>query len=204
MFYREASRPVRGQYLRVWAQPPGWVFHGFLVVPTAALLWAASAPVGDFLLTVSSVFALAVAAFIWNVRVALATWVRVRWSWWFPVAPLVGALVAGLVVADVPRPVRWDLSRGAFESVVVGLPPASADAEWHDIDVPTWVGAYRIIGAYRVGTAVIFYEETGALFDDAGFAYLPDGPDPALANGSFESPRYHHLDGPWYTWVAGW
>ena len=42
------------------------------------------------------------------------------------------------------------------------------------------------------------------LRDDADFAYLPDGPNPSLENGSFESPAFKRLGGGWYSWTASW
>jgi hypothetical protein len=48
------------------------------------------------------------------------------------------------------------------------------------------------------------YEATGDFLDDAGFAYLPDGPDPELGNGSFEVPQFVHLSGDWYSFTSSW
>jgi hypothetical protein len=51
---------------------------------------------------------------------------------------------------------------------------------------------------------VIIYESTGLFFDDAGFAYLPHGPDDRLGNGAFEAPSFRSLGGGWYSWTASW
>jgi hypothetical protein len=47
--------------------------------------------------------------------------------------------------------------------------------------------------------------KTGSLFDDADFAYLPNGPLPAIethASLVMKSPTYTHLAGPWYSWTV--
>lgn len=51
---------------------------------------------------------------------------------------------------------------------------------------------------------VVFYDSVGAFIDDAGFAYLPDGPSPDMANGSFENPQWFALGNHWYAWTASW
>lgn len=39
----------------------------------------------------------------------------------------------------------------------------------------------------------------------AGFAYLPDGPDPAQLDPVSNFPMtYEHLAGNWYTWASHW
>nr|MDT0664056.1 hypothetical protein [Micromonospora sp. DSM 115978] len=72
------------------------------------------------------------------------------------------------------------------------------------IATPTQLGSYQILYAYQVGDAVFFYEANGAGFDDAGFAYLPNGPDASFENTLFEAPSYNKLGGPWYSWTASW
>jgi hypothetical protein len=109
------------------------------------------------------------------------------------VAPVAGALVWGALAVDAPLRARWLASRPAFEAAV-----ESAGAD------DGRIGLFSIRHVRRDGEAVIFTEANGAFFDDAGFAYLPDGPHPGLENGSFESPQYTHLGGPWYSWAAGW
>ncbi len=57
---------------------------------------------------------------------------------------------------------------------------------------------------WRVEGGVIFYDKVGSLFDDAGFAYLADGPSTELENGLFENPQFRSLGGGWYAWTASW
>lgn len=66
------------------------------------------------------------------------------------------------------------------------------------------LGLYQVTSVWRVEAGVLFYEKTGALSDDAGFAYLPDGPSPDVENGLFESPRFRRLGEGWYAWTASW
>jgi len=71
---------------------------------------------------------------------------------------------------------------------------------------PQRIGTYGILAWERVDQGVIFWESHGALspFNDAGFAYLPNGPSDGLQNGSFEDPHFRSLGGSWYAWTASW
>lgn len=76
------------------------------------------------------------------------------------------------------------------------------------VSVPGWdfflgVGAgWVLVGFVVVWCARGFYEGT-ALFDEAGFAYLPDGPT-AEVQQSLESPTFRSLGGGWYAFTARW
>ena len=85
------------------------------------------------------------------------------------------------------------------------LPADPAEAEWY-VDVPEVIGSYEITQAERVPGGVIFEAASSCgLFDDAGFGWFPNGPDAsALNSGSFESPTFSHIRGPWRTWCASW
>jgi hypothetical protein len=195
------SGPV-GRFL---PRAPWRVFHVVVLVASAVLLWAYSYPGVSLLLLAVAVGVWGLAVLAWLVWVAMFGIGRRRWSWWFVPAPLVGVLVVTLVVVDVPLRARWAMSRAAFEAVVATLPPAGqAGQEWVSVAVPARIGGYRITSAVVAPDAVIFWEATGSGLDDAGFAYLPDGPKPTLENGSFEAPSFKHLDGVWYSWTASW
>jgi len=87
------------------------------------------------------------------------------------------------------------------------LRPEAADPAPNDsgvLDGPGRLGWFDIDRVSREGDVVLLFEHDGALLDNAGFAYLPDGPDPDLENGTFESPSYTHLGGPWYAFTASW
>jgi hypothetical protein len=104
--------------------------------------------------------------------------------------------VLALLFLDAPLEARWALSRSAFEDVV------EVPGERGSVDQPQRIGLYQIRRVSRVGDALIFYEQSGAFINEAGFAYLPDGREPV--NGAFESPVFEHLGGSWYTWTASW
>jgi hypothetical protein len=122
--------------------------------------------------------------------------VALRWA----VAPLMLSLVLVLLWTSVPLRARWRLSEGAFEDVV-------AQIEAHPENVRTAsgdIGLYTIISVEVVEGGILFTDSEGSGSDDAGFAYLPDGPHDGLENGGFEAPCFVHLDGPWYAWTASW
>lgn len=189
---------------------PWWPFHLTVAVPAMALLYSVSLPgIGLVTFLVASGTLLAAAA-VWLIRGLAFVSARRRGiargsSAWFLVAPLGGVLVLALVLGSVPLRVRWAMSESDFESWADRAPPESEVSEIVRFDVPSRIGLYRIRQAYRQGEAVIFYEARGSgIVDDAGFAYLPHGPFPQLVSGSFESPTFRHLSGPWYAWTASW
>lgn len=172
---------------------PRWGFHLAVTALAGWLLWSASFPGSDFFSATAAGFGLCLAAVVWLVKLVLS--VRRRsLSWWFAVAPIGALAVVALLAVDAPLQARWELSRPAFEAAVQDPAP----------DVGSRIGLYEIISVEPIPGGVLFYEAHGAFLDDAGFAYLPGGPTPELENGGFESPRYHHLGGPWYAFTASW
>lgn len=193
-----------------FVRAPGVWFHALVAVLALVLLYLHSVPGWpNFAAWGVVVLALVLAAGVWVARAVLFVWGRrkgldVGSARWFLVAPIGGLIVVSLLVAAVPLRARWELSDDAFAAIVSDAPPATEKTEWVGFDVPSRIGSFEITAAYRVGDAVILYEKNGYLSDDAGFAYLPSGPFPELNTGSFESPRFRHLSGPWYAWVASW
>lgn len=188
-----------------WHRPPGRLFHLLLVLPALVWLWAWSVPGFDLPLWMPSAMALGLGALVWGVRLLTYVVARIRQQPTtggrrFLVAPVCGAIALGLVIADVPLKARWAASRSSFETVV---DEALEDDDFESVDDQR-LGLYSVTNVYRQGDAVIFYERTGSVSDDAGFAYLPDGPFPELENGGFERPEFRHLGGPWYAWTASW
>jgi hypothetical protein len=181
-----------------------WVFHAVVAVAAGCLLWAFSVPGISVLLAAGAVLVLGLATLLWAAGVEAFRLRGTRSSWWFLVTPAMGVMVVALLYAGLPLQARWALSRDAFEAVVDDLPEAPVGTEWTRLTVPGRLGAFRITAAYRVPGGAVFYEANGSLFDDAGFAYLPGGPNPSLENGSFESPAFKHLGGGWYSWTASW
>lgn len=92
------------------------------------------------------------------------------------------------------------MSRASFEAV---SRDATTDASFSSSEERR-VGMYDVVRVEKRGSAVFFYEANGALADDAGFAHLPDGPVPELANGNFEYAEFRHLGDNWYAWTASW
>jgi hypothetical protein len=186
--------------------PPKVGFHGVLAGGTGLLLWAFSAPGFSMVHALVSLPVLAVLVPLWLVKLLLFPGQHRRWSAWFALAPVVAVIVVVLLAARVPLDVRWAMSRDAFEAVVASLPPpTSRDEEWSPLSVPEKIGSYRIDSADRVPDGgVIFYEASGNLLDDAGFAFLPGGPTQSLDTDWFESPVFRRLGGGWYSWTASW
>ncbi|MDO3686201.1 hypothetical protein [Micromonospora sp. C28ISP2-4] len=201
------DRVVTGEGPRAdrWTVNAWRVLHIGVAITAVCLLWAVSVPGFVFLLMLGVVFLLAVAGLGWVVLVGFFVAERRRWSWRFLTAPVIVVLTAALLVAGAPFQARWAMSRGAFDRVIAALPAAGPeDAEWSPVPVPHRIGAYFITSAYAVPGGVVLYETNGSMLDDAGFAYLPQGPTADLATEEFEAPRFKHLGGPWYSWTASW
>jgi hypothetical protein len=199
---KEADSPPRGGWRR---RAPGRIFHIQLIVPTFALLFAYSYPGVDFFIWFVSASWILASALVWAVWV-VAYWTAPKRSATdpgFAIAPLAGLAVVLVVVLGLPLRIRWELSKSSFEAVAAAHPVA-ADTEWTRVEAPDRIGLYTIWAVDQVGGSIIFYERSGALFDYAGFAYLPDGPTDDLDTGWFEAPEFHHLGGPWYSFVASW
>jgi hypothetical protein len=183
----------------LFRQPPRLVFH-LAVVPLALLLlYALSFPGVSFLALAAAGLGLFAAAALWSVRVltyvlALRRGTAGGSPGWLLVAPLGGLLLFALVLADVPLRARWAVSKPAFERV------ASGGA----FDGPARLGTYDVVSLDREGAAVVFTEATGSFFDDAGFAYLPDGPFRELEDASREDMAFQPLGDGWYAWTSGW
>lgn len=189
------------------ATPPGGRFHLFLVLPAIAALYAFSFPGIAFVVAILTTYVVVGAIVVWVLRLAgfLALRARGKASGrlrWFVLAPVGGIVIAVILWADAPLRVRWALSRSAFENAATHVADGDSGLKQR---VPVGrVGLYRVTYAYKVEAGIIFYEETGSFLDDAGFAFLPGGPTPELANGSFESPEFRSLGGGWYAWTASW
>jgi hypothetical protein len=190
-------RPVRRGLGRWWLTGLGFLL--------ALLLWSTSYPGSLGPAVVFSLTGILLLGALWLYR--FVRWLRsrqrtgvARWA----IAPAMVVVTVGLIVTHVPLRVRFELGRDEFDRITEGLEPRGSFDEWEPLDVPDEVGTYEIDFAFQVGANVILYESHGWYFNDAGFAYLPDGVDPRLASDSFEAPRYISLGGGWYAWRASW
>lgn len=195
--------PERGRLSR---RPPRLFFHGILIAAALAELWSFSFPGVHFFGMIVPFWVLGIASIIWLVRLLAygMAWRHRRHNGparWFLVAPLGGLLVLGLLMANVPLKARWQVGKHDFEQALQGA--ERAPAKWEG-RIDRRVGTYRITHVGVVEHGVLFYEHTGALSDDAGFAYLPNGPSPDMSNGNFENPQWVALGDHWYSWVASW
>ena len=197
--------PEHTRFANWWLRPPGWIFWGACTLGAAGLLWSLTTVGGGFFLGVGAIGILALCAVAWVFRVSvllILTGLSGPRRTWAALAaiPVCGLLVAGLVVTEAPLHLRWAHSRSAFEAAVAELPADGSSGG----TMPSRLGTYRVLAIERVGTGVYFFEADSGLFDDAGFAYLPDGPDPDAAAGTFERLSVSDLSGNWYTWTSSW
>jgi hypothetical protein len=125
-----------------------------------------------------------------------------RPSWWFAVAPAGAVLVVATLATAAPLQVRWELSQPQFDAAVQEMTRDKPD-EIAVTDTAR-IGLYEVTYVTSVEGGILFYEANGSLFDDAGFAYLPNGPSPQMESGDFEDPAFQHLGGPWYAFTASW
>ena len=186
-----------------WGQPPGWPFHLVAAIPASVLIWSASLPGGLFLPVLAATVTLGVLALVWLVRAAGCVASRTLRSSarWLAVAPLGAVLVVALATTDGPLEARWAVGRPAFERVAEQAPAAEDDQAIALPGFPRRVGAYRISRASQHGRAFVFYEESGAFLDDAGFAYLPEGTDDVPIG---ELVSLHTLGDDWYAFQSSW
>jgi hypothetical protein len=134
---------------------------------------------------------------------------------WLRPAGLVGAIllavVGGVLVertADAALLARFERSRPALEAVTAkaGPVPVSASDGWAPFpgDCPDQIGSYRIAECHAFTGGFMYLQERGALGDDAGFAYLPDGmPSIAAGESGLPASGFTPIDGPWYAWSCG-
>lgn len=192
---------------------PAWGFAALLILLVLAFAWTLSKPGTGFIgtyLVLGSV--LVVPALL--ITVAALSVILPRGRRLLGVAPIAIAVAATALwtvtwVTQWPLDARFTASESDFQAVVDRIDLAAtqnvvADGWGDPVVVPETVDTYKIDSAWVVHGGVIFYEANGNFFDDAGFAYLPQGPTNDLAHGGFESPQWRHLGGAWYSWTASW
>lgn len=195
------AEPTPGHQARYrGSSPPRWWFHSLLALPALALLWSQSVPGDDLLWLLLGFLGCVVMGIIWLTRLTLCLEGGGRPRSWLLVAPAMGVAVIALGITDAPLRLRFELSRSDLNAAVAALPQDARTGG----DVGE-VGSYEITYWWRARDGVILNEAHGSgITNDAGFAYLPDGPTPGLANPIFESPQFTALGDGWYAWTASW
>ena len=103
---------------------------------------------------------------------------------------------------------RFEGSRGAFEAVVAEVGPPTYRGDGMAAfpgACPSGLGSYALRECHAIDGGYLFLQQRAALGDDAGFAYLPDGPPSAdpTASGGLRSDQFDQLSGHWYGWSCG-
>ncbi|HEY5980794.1 MAG TPA: hypothetical protein VIT41_14305 [Microlunatus sp.] len=101
--------------------------------------------------------------------------------------------------------VRFEAGRSDFEAVVSQAGPPThrgVGREDYSGPCPGSLGSYALEKCQVIDRGYLFLQQRAALGDDAGFAYLPDGPpsDDPTASGGLRLDQFSHLSGPWYAW----
>ncbi len=135
------------------------------------------------------------------------------------VALAVVLVLGSLSLTHSPSKARFALSSGGFDDLVdrAGEPatfvekPPITDAElatmWSAFptNCPANIGTFSIRRCTVFPAGYLFFETSGAMFTDAGFAYLPNGvPDRDIGDASFAAPNFVHLQGAWYSFTSTW
>ena len=187
--------------------PPRTAFHVVVGILGFLALWAGTLPGAPIFELVILAWLLIVGAVVWGLKLAVHLMRRRRGTAsaggrWFAVSPVGGLLVVLLLASGAAFELRWAVSQPSLERAVA---TAQADPVVAATGDSPRIGLYRFLGAPRVvGDAVFFYHPRGGgLFDDAGFAYLPDGLTPEV-DGQFEALRVERIEGRWYRWWSSW
>jgi heme/copper-type cytochrome/quinol oxidase subunit 4 len=197
------NRDNRIEHDATRARPPSWRFHAVVVFFALVLLAARSDPNRDSVATLVAMVVLVVAAITWLVRLAVFL-VRTRRGTlsegriWFAFAPVVGVVMASLLLPDAPLRTRWALSKDAFDAELERV--RSGDEESHPGGRLGW---YDVLFSSKEGNGVIFYTEFHDDEEGAGFVYLPTGLGLHNQNQAFWGPQLMHLGGHWYAFEMG-
>lgn len=176
-----------------------------LALAALALIWSQSVPGDDLLWLMIGLAGWLVMGIIWLVRLILCLEGGGRPRRWLAVAPVMAFAVLAMIVADVPIKARFELSRADFDAAVAQIPSDTRSSGDSSSEATGRIGSYEITSWWRARDGVILNEANGSgMANDAGFAYLPDGPTPRLANSNFENPQFTSLGDGWYAWTASW
>lgn len=190
------------------------LFIALTVVVSSIWLWSVSVPGWIYLTGMVGLAGMFLVAVAWLVGAVVGA-IRVasgrldRPGWYLLVVPSIGVAVVVLTWAEVPLRVRFEPARSQFDAYaeqVLDEAPGPDDRVRFgspNPDVPDRLGSFELRSTRIVPQGLVIFDRDGALFDDAGFAYLPDGELPP-GDGSFESPDFRSLGGGWYAFVSSW
>lgn len=194
----------------------------FTAVVAVLYLWSISVPGVRFTAWMIGFWGLVAAGVIWVVA-AVVTIVRVvqggsrRVPRSLVAVAVIGVVVVLCRVGELPMRLLFEPSRAEFtEFAEQALADAAATAaaqgdepaadpsgpdtvlpgpEWDALNpqVPERIGPFDLSEAQVLPQGVIIVERSGALSDEAGFAYLPDGD-----TESFTSWELRSIGGDWY------
>jgi hypothetical protein len=197
----------RGTLDRMFDHPPGWILHVLLGLALLVYLAASSAPGSLFRASVGATLVVLVLVLTWVARVAGYLVARRAGRaegspWWLAVAPLLIVVTLLLVATDVPLRLRFAQAKGDFEDRVEQIDAGETEGE-RAVDLGGSYGTYDIsrVGQTADGNAIVFFTSKGGLFQDVGFAYIPDDPDEADLE-LVGDPQLTSLGGDWYAFTA--
>jgi hypothetical protein len=179
--------------LNTFSHPAGPTFYGVLALPvlglTAVICWVA---------------------------VARRSVARRQLPLGLVIAPVMGLLTVWLLHSDLSAWRFKHLDRPAFDAVVAQAPapvvPLTANddtGDGYNSDFPgrcpTFIGTLHVAQCATFTAGYLFYQNGTTGSNDGGLAYMPTGKPPYyVGNGSFESPQFVHLAGPWYAFTSSW
>ncbi len=185
-----------------------WVYLGLTAVLAVVYLWSIAVPGLRFFAWAASVIGLAVVGLIWIglVAVALLRAFRKRTrSMTRPLAtclvviPVVAVVLLGARLVDAPLRLRVELSRGQLTDYAESL----LEQGRPEVVTPESVAGFPLSSVEVRDGGVFLYDLDGALFDDAGLLYLPEG-QPSDVVGTMEAPHFRPLGGGWWAFTASW
>ncbi|MEU8266110.1 hypothetical protein AB0B89_03000 [Sphaerisporangium sp. NPDC049002] len=195
-------RPV---LVRVLTGPPGASLLGATALTGLLTLYAFSVPGGYFLATLAAMAGTCVLGIVWIPRFVVAALrrdgrpgLRRHWARWIAV-PVIGAVVVGLVMLDLPFRARFVVSQPHLtrlaQAVNSGTEPERQGGRR--------VGLFPVDNVQRFGGGILFDIEGAGFLDSHGIAWSPRG-EPGPGEDGYDRIQCEHLTGPWYTWEEPW